>query len=99
LRFSNARLDGWAMDVARGPPNRSSIFPLTVLEGSGAIVSHDPAGLTSIFIMFFKDGSDMSVSEIVSLSPDGKSRSRATQYLVGGKVVRRTLIDEVKMEP
>jgi hypothetical protein len=76
LRFSNARLDGWAMDVAG-----------------------DPNGLTSIFMMNFKDGSGMTVSEIVSLSADGKSRSRATQYLVGGKVVRRTLIDEVKMEP
>jgi CpeT/CpcT family (DUF1001) len=76
LRFSNARLDGWAMDVAQ-----------------------DPTGLTSIFVMNFKDGSGMTVSEIVSLSPDGRSRSRATQYLVGGKVVRRTLIDEVKVGP
>lgn len=76
LRFSNARLDGWAMDVAE-----------------------DPTGLTSIFVMTFKDGSGMTVSEIVSLSPDGKSRSRATQYLVGGKIVRRTLIDEVKIAP
>jgi hypothetical protein len=76
LRFSNARLDGWAMDVAQ-----------------------DPSGLTSVFMMNFKDGSGMSVSEIVSLSPDGRSRARATQYLVGGKVVRRTLIDEVKVGP
>jgi hypothetical protein len=76
LRFSNARLDGWAMDVAG-----------------------DPSGLTSIFIMNFKDGSGMTVSEIVSLSPDGRSRSRATQYLVDGKVARRTLIDEVKVGP
>lgn len=76
LRFSNAHLDGWALDVAQ-----------------------DPSGLTSIFMMNFKDGSGMTVSEIVSLSPDGRSRSRATQYLVGGKVVRRTLIDEVKVGP
>jgi hypothetical protein len=41
----------------------------------------------------------MTVSEIVSLSPDRRSRSRATQYLVGGKIVRRTLIDEVKVGP
>jgi hypothetical protein len=76
LRFSNTRLDGWAMDVAE-----------------------DPSGLTSIFMMTFKDGSGMTVSEIVSLSPDGRSRSRATHYLVGGKIVRRTLIDEVKVGP
>ena len=74
LRFSNARLDGWAKDVAE-----------------------DPSGLMSIFSMTFKDGSGMTVSEVVSLSPDGRSRSRATQYLVGGKIVRRTLIDEVKV--
>jgi hypothetical protein len=76
LRFSNARLEGWAKDVAE-----------------------DPSALTSIFVMNFKDGSGMTVSEIVSLSPDGKTRSRATQYLVGGKVVRRTLIDETKRVP
>jgi hypothetical protein len=75
LRFSNARLDGWAKDVAE-----------------------DPSGLTSVFMMTFKDGSGMTVSEVVSLSPDGRSRARATQYLVGGKVVRRTLIDEVKVD-
>jgi hypothetical protein len=73
LRFSNQRLEGWAMDVAQ-----------------------DPSKLTSIFVMNFKDGSGMTVSEIVTLSPDGRSRSRATQYLVNGKIVRRTLIDEVK---
>jgi hypothetical protein len=75
LRFSNARLDGWAKDLAE-----------------------DDTGLTSVFMMTFKDGSGMTVSEIVSLSPDGRSRSRATQYLVGGKIVRRTLIDEVKVD-
>lgn len=75
LRFSNARLDGWAQDVAA-----------------------DPTGLTSVFSMTYKDGSGMSVSEIVTLAPDGKSRMRATQYSVGGKIVRRTLIDEVKAD-
>ena len=74
MRFSNARLDGWAKDVGE-----------------------DPSALMSVFSMTYKDGSGMTVSEVVSLSPDGRSRSRATQYLVGGKVVRRTLIDEVKV--
>jgi len=74
LRFSNARLDGWAQDVAS-----------------------DPTGLSSVFFMTYKDGSGMTVSEIVTLSPDGKSRSRATQYLVNGTLVRRTLIDETKV--
>jgi hypothetical protein len=67
------------------------------LEGWAKDVAEDPSGLTSVFVMNFKDGSGMTVSEIVSLSADGRSRSRATQYLVGGKVVRRTLIDEVKV--
>jgi hypothetical protein len=74
-------------------------FSNSRLDGWAKDIAEDPSGLTSIFMMNFKDGSGMTVSEIVSLSPDGKSRSRATQYLVGGKVVRRTLIDEVKMEP
>jgi CpeT/CpcT family (DUF1001) len=69
------------------------------LDGWAKDVAEDPSSLTSVFVMNFKDGSGIMVSEIVSLSPDGKSRSRATQYLVGGKVIRRTLIDEVKLKP
>jgi hypothetical protein len=74
LRFSNARLEGWAQDVAA-----------------------DPTGLSSVFSMTFKDGSGLTVSEIVTLSADGIKRSRATQYLVNGTIVRRTLIDEAKV--
>jgi hypothetical protein len=74
-------------------------FSNSRLDGWAKDVAEDPTGLTSIFVMTFKDGSGMTVSEVVSLSPDGKSRSRATQYLVGGKIVRRTLIDEVKTAP
>jgi hypothetical protein len=74
LRFSNARLEGWAQDVAA-----------------------DPAGLTSVFHMTYKDGSRMIVSEVVSLAPDGRRRSRATQYMVDGQIIRRTLIDETKV--
>jgi hypothetical protein len=49
--------------------------------------------------MNFKDGFGTSVSQVVSLSRDGRSRSRATQYLVSGAVVQRALIDEVKVGP
>jgi hypothetical protein len=68
------------------------------LEGWAQDIAADPSGLSSVFMMTYKDGSGMSVSEIVTLAPDGKSRMRATQYMVGGKIVRRTLIDETKVE-
>lgn len=74
-------------------------FSNSRLDGWAKDVAEDPSGLTSVFMMTFKDGSGMTVSEIVSFSADGRSRSRATQYLVGGKIVGRTLIDEVKIEP
>lgn len=74
LRFSNARLNGWAQDLAS-----------------------DPSGLTSVFRMMFTDGSGLTVSEIVSLSDDGKRRMRATQYIRDGRIARRTLIDEKRV--
>lgn len=45
--------------------------------------------------MTMKDGSY--VHEVISLSDDGKQRSRATQFLKDGKILRRTLIDEEKV--
>lgn len=74
LRFSNDRLDGWAMSI----PTQSN-------------ARH------SVFVMQFKDGSGLDVSEIVTVvegNPD--RRLRATQYMADGKIVRRTLIDEVR---
>ena len=66
------------------------------LDGWIADLSQDPQGLTSALSMTYKDGSGMIVSEIIHLSADARSRQRATQYIKDGKIVRRTLIDEVK---
>lgn len=57
----------------------------------------DASGLNSVLFMAFKDGSGLTVSEIITLSPDGKQRMRAAQYVIGGKIVRRSLIDETRL--
>ncbi len=46
-------------------------------------------------VMEFKDGSGLCVYEIVATSSDGQNRSRATQYLRDGRIVRGTKFDEV----
>ncbi|MEL6687821.1 MAG: DUF3598 family protein [Pseudomonadota bacterium] len=51
---------------------------------------------TSVFTFAFSNGQE--VREIVSLSPDGLTRHRATQYLKDGALVRRTLINERKAQ-
>lgn len=56
----------------------------------------DPTGLNSVLYLAFKDGSGLTVSEIITLSPDGKRRMRIAQYVVAGKIARRTLIDEAR---
>jgi ketosteroid isomerase-like protein len=71
-------------------------FSSTRVEGVYQTLPQDPSGLNSVLQMSFKDGSGMTVSEIITLSPDGKSRMRAAQYIVAGKIVRRTLIDETR---
>ena len=78
----------WDGDVLR--------FSSARVEGVYQRVPQDPSGLNSVLNMTFKDSSGMSVSEIITLSPDGKSRMRAAQYIVAGKIVRRTLIDETR---
>ncbi len=68
------------------------------LEGWAKAVAADEAGQTSVFLMEFKDGSGLTVSEVVSFRPgDPDARMRATQYMRDGQVVRRTLIDEIKV--
>ena len=66
------------------------------VEGWYADVEADPAGLNSVLSLTFKDGSGLTLSELITLSPDGRSRMRAAQYSIGGKLVRRTLIDETR---
>ena len=68
------------------------------LEGWAKAVAADEAGQTSVFLMEFKDGSGLTVSEVVSFRPgDPDVRMRATQYMRDGQIVRRTLIDETKV--
>jgi ketosteroid isomerase-like protein len=69
-------------------------FSSARVEGWFKALEDDASGLNSVLHMTFKDGSGLTVSEIITLSPDGKNRMRAAQYIVGGKIVRRTLIDE-----
>jgi hypothetical protein len=72
------------------------VFSNAQIEGWATDLTSDENKRTSFFYLKYKDGSNMYVYEIVTLSDDGKSRSRATQYLKDGKIVRRTLIDETK---
>ncbi len=68
------------------------------LEGWAKDLAADETGLTSVFLMKYKDGSGLTVSEIVSVKPGNPDkRMRATQYMKEGQIVRRTLIDEVKV--
>ena len=70
------------------------------IDGWGADLTpeQDPFGRSSMLQMSFKDGSGLYMYEIITLSDDGKQRSRMAQYMIDGKVVRRTLIDEVKTQ-
>jgi hypothetical protein len=60
-------------------------------------VPGDSSGRSAVLLMDYKDGSGMYMHQIVSLSDDGRFRSRTAQYLVKGRIVRRTLIDEEKL--
>jgi len=64
------------------------------VDGSYARLADDPAGLNSVLFMRFKDASGTTVSEVITLSPDGKRRMRVAQYVADGRIVRRTMIDE-----
>lgn len=72
------------------------IFDNPRVEGVSARLSsvQDPEGRSAMLRLNFKGGSGMYMYEIITYSDDGKSRSRMAQYLVDGKIVRRTLIDE-----
>jgi ketosteroid isomerase-like protein len=71
-------------------------FSSARVDGRYQMLPQDTSGLNSVLQMSFKDGSGMTVSEIITVSPDGKSRMRAAQYIIDGKIVRRTLIDEAR---
>ncbi len=73
-------------------------FSSARVDGWFKTLNDDPSGLNSVLHMTFKDGSGLTVSEIITLSPDGRRRMRAAQYVADGKIVRRTLIDEIRSE-
>lgn len=69
------------------------------VDGHYGALAFDSSGLNSVLFMRFKDASAMTVSEVITLSPDGTRRMRAAQYVIGGKIVRRTFIDEQRVAP
>jgi len=73
------------------------VFSNERLDGWSMDLAGDSTGRSSVLIMNYKDGSGLYVHEIISLSDDGKRRSRAAQYLKDGRLQRRTLIDEEKV--
>jgi hypothetical protein len=74
------------------------IFENAQIEGWANDPSADTNKNTTLMYMKYKDGTGLYVYEIITVSDDGKQRSRATQYMKDGKTIRRTLIDEVKTE-
>ena len=66
------------------------------IDGWFAEVEADPTGLNGVLFVAYKDGSGMTMSEIITVSADGNSRVRAAQFTTGGKLVRRTLIEETR---
>jgi hypothetical protein len=54
-------------------------------------------GRSCLIVMHSLDGSGPDVHEIVSLSEDGLHRARCAQFLRGGRLVGRTLIEEEKV--
>lgn len=74
------------------------LFENERVEGWAADVETDPARLTSVLAMEFKDDSGIYCYEIIQLSPDDQSRNRATQCAKDGELVSRTLIDERRVE-
>lgn len=66
------------------------------IEGWFGPLQGDTTGLSSVLQMTFKGAAPMTMSEILTVSPDGTRRMRVAQYVSDGKVVRRTLIDETR---
>ena len=56
----------------------------------------DTTGLASVLQMTFKGPQPMTISELLTVSPDGKQRMRVAQYVSDGRIVRRTLINETR---
>lgn len=68
------------------------------IEGWFGPLEGDTTGLASVLQMTFKGPQPMTMSELLTVSPDSKHRMRVAQYVRDGKIVRRTLIDEERSE-
>lgn len=66
------------------------------IDGWFAEVEADPTGLNSVLYVANKDGSGITMSEIITVAADGNSRIRSAQFSSGGKLLRRTLIEETR---
>lgn len=58
----------------------------------------DPLQRSAMLHLSYQNGSDITMYEIITNAPDGNSRLRVAQYDHQGSLIRRTLIDEVKVE-
>lgn len=77
-------------------------FDSPQISGFSAPITDDPTRRTSLLYAKFKveKGPMVGVEmfELITLAPDGKSRVRDTQFMRGGQLLRRTIIDEQKVE-
>lgn len=68
------------------------------IDGWFGPLEGDTTGLVNVLQMTFKGAQPMAMSELITVSPDGKRRMRVAQYVSNGRIVRRTLIDETRAE-
>jgi hypothetical protein len=73
-------------------------FKSPQIDGFSSPIADDPTRRTAFLYAKFLNGSGLEMFELITLAPDGKSRVRDTQFLRGGELVRRTLIDETWSE-
>ena len=66
------------------------------IDGWFGPLDGDTTGLASVLQMTFKAAQPTTMSEMLNVSPDGTRRSRVAQYMSKGRLLRRTLIDEVR---
>lgn len=69
------------------------------VEGWFGPLPGDVTGLVSVLQMTIKGPQPTTMSELITLSPDGCRRMRIAQYVRDGRLLRRTLIDETRACP
>ncbi|MFN9619200.1 MAG: CpcT/CpeT family chromophore lyase [Synechococcaceae cyanobacterium] len=79
----NGQFEGWAVDV-----------PAAAGGGGGAAGDGDTVG---VLRLWSREPGGPQMLELIHVSADGRRRHRVTQTLRDGQLVRRTLIDEVRI--